>query len=137
VAASQLVGGFLAQYCFGVITERLARRVRERTFLKMLQLDVAWFDAPEHAAGALAQQLATDCVQIKALTGERASTSVSQVCAPPGRRRGVAGTPTEIRTLRVPCGGVPALKHSRGCPAARAGQVVTLVVSLGIAFYYW
>ena len=79
VAGSQLIGIFLGQYCFGVITEKLARRVREKSFLKMLQMEVTWFDQPENTAGTLAQQLATDCVMVKALTGERASTSVSQL----------------------------------------------------------
>jgi ATP-binding cassette subfamily B (MDR/TAP) protein 1 len=79
LAGSQLLGAFLAQYCFGVITERLAKRVREKSFLKMLQMDVSWFDRPEVTAGVLAQQLATECVQIKALTGERTSTSLSQI----------------------------------------------------------
>lgn len=79
LAGSQMFGGFASQYSFGLITERLARRVREQSFLKMLQMEVAWFDLPEHTAGTLAQQLATDCVMIKALTGERAATSVSQV----------------------------------------------------------
>ena len=78
VAASQLLGVYLAQNCFGVITERLARRVREKSFLKMLQMEVAWFDQSENTAGTLAQQLATDCIMVKALTGERASTSASQ-----------------------------------------------------------
>jgi ATP-binding cassette, subfamily B (MDR/TAP), member 1 len=79
VAASQFLGAFSAQYCFGVITERLARRVREKSFYKMLQMEVQWYDQPSNTAGALAQQLATDCMMIKALTGERASTSVSQI----------------------------------------------------------
>ena len=79
LAGSQLIGAFLSQYCFGVITEKLARRVREKSFFKMLQMEVTFFDQPEHTAGALAQQLATDCMMMKALTGERASTSVSQI----------------------------------------------------------
>ena len=42
-------------------------------------MDVAWYDRPENTAGSLAQQLATDCMMVKALTGERASTSASQM----------------------------------------------------------
>jgi ATP-binding cassette subfamily B (MDR/TAP) protein 1 len=45
----------------------------------MLEMEVTWFDSADNTAGALAQQLATDCMMIKALTGERASTSVSQI----------------------------------------------------------
>jgi ATP-binding cassette subfamily B (MDR/TAP) protein 1 len=45
----------------------------------MLQMDIAWYDLPKNTAGTLAQQLATDCVMIKALTGERASTSAAQI----------------------------------------------------------
>jgi ATP-binding cassette subfamily B (MDR/TAP) protein 1 len=79
IGASQLIGAYLSQYCFGVITERLARRVREKSFLKMLSMAVAWYDEPNNTAGSLAQQLATDCMMVKALTGERASTSASQI----------------------------------------------------------
>ena len=79
VAASQLIGVYLAQYCFGVMTEKLARRVREKSFLKMLQMEVTWFDRSENTPGTLSQQLATDCMMVKALTGERASTSASQI----------------------------------------------------------
>ena len=79
MAITQLVGSLLAQYCFGVITERLARRVRDRSFVAMLRQDVSYFDDPEHSAGALATRLASDCAQIKGLTGDRAATSTSQV----------------------------------------------------------
>jgi len=79
LAGSQVIGGFLSKYCFGVVTERLARRVRQESFLKMLQMEVEWYDKPQNTAGTLAQQLATDCLMIKALTGERASTSASQI----------------------------------------------------------
>ena len=78
VSITQLVGGFLSQYCFGVITERLASRVRTKSFQKMLHMDVQWFDQATITPGALSQSLATDAINIKALSGERTATSISQ-----------------------------------------------------------
>ncbi|KAJ1425303.1 ABC transporter type 1, transmembrane domain-containing protein, partial [Ochromonadaceae sp. CCMP2298] len=78
MSLTQLVGGFLSKYCFGVITERLATRVREKSFNKMLHLDVAWYDADGVTPGALAQSLATDAVAVRAIAGESTGTSVSQ-----------------------------------------------------------
>ena len=44
MAVTQLVGSMLAQFCFGVITERLATRVRDKSFECLLRQDVAYFD---------------------------------------------------------------------------------------------
>lgn len=33
-------------------------------------MDVSWYDNPEITAGKLSQQLATDCMMVKALTGD-------------------------------------------------------------------
>jgi hypothetical protein len=79
IGAVQHFGSYLSQYSFGVLTERLVRRVRERSLLKMLSMSVAWFDQPTNTAGSLAQQLATDALMVKVLVGERASTSTSQI----------------------------------------------------------
>jgi ATP-binding cassette subfamily B (MDR/TAP) protein 1 len=75
---SQLIGGFLRQYCFGVISERLVARVRNKTFSKMLHMDIAWFDSPQNTAGGLSQRLSTDAFQVKALAGEQTATSLAQ-----------------------------------------------------------
>ena len=79
MAVTQLVGSMLAQFCFGVITERLATRVRDKSFECLLRQDVAYFDDPTHTAGALSTRLASEAPQVKALTGERAATSTSQI----------------------------------------------------------
>jgi ATP-binding cassette, subfamily B (MDR/TAP), member 1 len=78
MAVLQAFSNFTSFYSFNVITERLASRIRQRTFSKLLTFDVAWFDQPQHTAGSLAQRLSSDSVQIKALTGERAATTTSQ-----------------------------------------------------------
>jgi len=78
MAGVQLTSNFTSFYCFGVMTEKLASRVREKTFSKMMTFDIEWYDNPDNTPGALAARLATDCVAIKALTGERAATSTSQ-----------------------------------------------------------
>jgi hypothetical protein len=74
----QMVGSFFSKWGIGVVTERLAVRVRERTFDKMLHLDVAWYDKTGNSPGALAQSLATDAIAVRALAGESTGTSVSQ-----------------------------------------------------------
>jgi ATP-binding cassette subfamily B (MDR/TAP) protein 1 len=74
IAGSQLFGTFLNDYSFGVITERVATRVREKTFEKMLTLECSWFDHPDNNPGILSQKLATECNQVKSLTGETVST---------------------------------------------------------------
>ena len=79
MAVTQFIGAFLSQYCFGVITERLACRVRGMSYARMLEQDITWFDEPENTAGALSSRLATDCISIKAFAGERTATSTSQI----------------------------------------------------------
>jgi len=72
-------GAVLRQYSFAVVTERLVVRVRCAAFTAILRQNIGWFDASsDHTAGALVNQLASDCFLVKALTGERASIALSQ-----------------------------------------------------------
>ena len=73
-------GAVLRQISFAVITERMVERVRAQAFRAVLRQHIGWFDtSAEHTAGALVNQLTSDCFLIKALTGERASLALSQL----------------------------------------------------------
>ena len=43
----------LQGYCFGVMGQRLSRRVRTVLLHAMLRMEVGWFDRPENTSGAL------------------------------------------------------------------------------------
>ena len=45
----------------------------------MMSMDVEWYDQNENSAGTVSQRLATDSISIKAIAGERAATSATQV----------------------------------------------------------
>ena len=74
------VGAISRQISSSIITERMVLRVRVAAFEAILRQPVGWFDgALDRTAGALSSRLATDCFQIKALTGERAGIAISQL----------------------------------------------------------
>ena len=79
LAVATATGNFLSTYCFGIVTEHLAKEVRQRSFRQMLCLDVEWYDRPENSAGTISQRLTTDSMSIKAIAGERAATSATQM----------------------------------------------------------
>jgi len=73
------LGAALRQYCFAVVTERLALRVRDAAFSSLIRQHIGWFEvSPERTVGALVNRLSQDCSMIQALTGERASIAASQ-----------------------------------------------------------
>ncbi|KAF0711105.1 Aste57867_5382 [Aphanomyces stellatus] len=53
---------------FAIVSERLTTRIRSLCFSAMLRQDMAWFDHPSHASGALTTRLATDSAAIRAMT---------------------------------------------------------------------
>ncbi|KAL8574859.1 hypothetical protein ACOMHN_044881 [Nucella lapillus] len=61
----------IQNYSFSQSGERLTRRLRLLTFENLLRQDVAYFDDPHHATGALTARLATDASTVKTATGIR------------------------------------------------------------------
>ena len=55
-------------YCFGQSGERLTKRLRLLTFQNLLRQDVAYFDDPHHATGALTARLASDAAMVKTVS---------------------------------------------------------------------
>jgi ATP-binding cassette subfamily B (MDR/TAP) protein 1 len=73
-------GTVLRTISSSVITERMVMRVRNMAYRSVLRQDIGWFDiSSQHTAGALVSQLGNDCFLLKALTGERAFLSLSQI----------------------------------------------------------
>ncbi|XP_076472534.1 ATP-dependent translocase ABCB1-like [Babylonia areolata] len=66
-------------YCFGQSGERLTKRLRLMTFENLLRQDVAYFDDPHHATGALTTRLATDASTVKTATGIRIALALQAV----------------------------------------------------------
>ena len=55
-------------YCFGQSGERLTTRLRLLAFQNLLRQDVAYFDDPHHATGALTARLASDAAMVKTVS---------------------------------------------------------------------
>eukprot|EP00897_Mesotaenium_endlicherianum_P004220 jgi/Mesen1/3826/ME000207S02835 len=68
VASMSLQHGFL-----GWAGERLTRRMRELLFASIVRQEVAWFDRPENASGALVSRLASDSTHVRGLLADRLS----------------------------------------------------------------
>ncbi|XP_023931974.1 multidrug resistance protein 1-like [Lingula anatina] len=65
------IGVLVNSYSFGVSGEKLTKRLRLKTFDNILRQDIAWFDDPRQATGALTTRLATDASLVKTGTGVR------------------------------------------------------------------
>lgn len=59
---------YFQNYSFGQSGERLTKRLRLLTFQNLLRQDVAYFDDPRHATGALTARLATDASIVKTVS---------------------------------------------------------------------
>ena len=80
MGAVNSLGAILKNISAAIITERMVLRVRLAAFESILRQPISWFDgSQDNTAGALSNRLATDCFQIKALTGERAMLAISQL----------------------------------------------------------
>lgn len=62
--------------CFAIGGSRLARRLRQLTFEKVLQQEISWFDESENSSGAVSARLSTDAAQVKGVVGDTLSLAV-------------------------------------------------------------
>lgn len=54
---------------FGIVSERLIRRIRDRSLRTILRQDISWFQAPSHSPGALMSMLNMDTGHLSGLSG--------------------------------------------------------------------
>ncbi|KAK3234960.1 hypothetical protein CYMTET_54810 [Cymbomonas tetramitiformis] len=76
MSLATLAGETMRYWGFGVVGERLTRKLRKTTYEALLKQEVAWFDEPENAAGILAGNLSEDVATVQALSGESLGRNV-------------------------------------------------------------
>eukprot|EP01066_Platyproteum_vivax_P015745 Platyproteum_vivax@DN6922_c0_g1_i2.p1 len=81
VAVAALVFSTLQFGAFGIVGQKMIRRVRTLLFERLLHLEIAFHDHPGHSPGYLQSMLATDVTDIKGLTGDAVSLIVQNVSA--------------------------------------------------------
>ncbi|KAL2510438.1 ABC transporter B family member 4 [Abeliophyllum distichum] len=57
-------------YLFGVAGNKLIRRIRLLCFEKVVNMEVGWFDEPEHSSGVIGSRLSADAATVRALVGD-------------------------------------------------------------------
>ncbi|ETV75005.1 hypothetical protein H257_10608 [Aphanomyces astaci] len=70
LGVAMLIAVTIQKHQFSIVCERLTTRIRVMCFGAMLRQDMAWFDDPLHAPGALTTCLATDSAAIQTMTAE-------------------------------------------------------------------
>lgn len=66
--------GFLAiparGYFFAVAGNKLIQRIRVMCFEKVVNMEVGWFDEPDHSSGVIGSRLSADAASVRALVGD-------------------------------------------------------------------
>ncbi|CAD5117027.1 DgyrCDS5856 [Dimorphilus gyrociliatus] len=61
----------IQNFSFGKSGSALTKRIRKMAFEKLMRKEIAYFDNPNHAVGALTTQLGTDASAVRGVTGSR------------------------------------------------------------------
>ena len=61
----------LQGWCFGVMGQRLATRVRVLMLQALLRQDISFFDRPENSSGQLMAALSADATTVRGAVGDR------------------------------------------------------------------
>jgi len=67
IGGANFFGCILQQYAFGLMGERLVRRVRAAAFSSILRFEISWHDA--HPVGSVTSALGTDAYLLRSATG--------------------------------------------------------------------
>lgn len=60
----------LSTYFFSIAGCRLIKRIRSMCFEKVVNMEIAWFDEPEHSSGAIGARLSVDAAKMRGLVGD-------------------------------------------------------------------
>ncbi|CAI5997677.1 unnamed protein product [Closterium sp. NIES-65] len=63
----------LQHYNFGVVSEKLTKRVRELMLTSILRNEIGWFDHDKNNSGAVAARLSSDATLVRGAIGDRIS----------------------------------------------------------------
>nr|KYP71725.1 ABC transporter B family member 5 [Cajanus cajan] len=66
-------------YFFAVAGSKLIRRIRLISFEKVINMEVGWFDEPEHSSGAIGARLSADAASVRALVGDALGLLVQNI----------------------------------------------------------
>ncbi|XAR61474.1 Xenobiotic-transporting ATPase [Bertholletia excelsa] len=57
-------------YLFSVAGCKLIKRIRSMCFEKVVNMEISWFDEPEHSSGAIGARLSADAATVRGLVGD-------------------------------------------------------------------
>ncbi|KAK9139050.1 hypothetical protein Scep_008731 [Stephania cephalantha] len=63
-------------YFFSIAGCKLIKRVRSMCFEKLVNMEISWFDEPEHSSGAIGARLSADAATVRGLVGDALSLIV-------------------------------------------------------------
>ncbi|KAJ4835575.1 hypothetical protein Tsubulata_907808 [Turnera subulata] len=66
-------------YFFAVAGSKLIQRIRAMCFEKVVNMEIGWFDFPEHSTGAISARLSTDAAIIRSLVGDQLAATVQNI----------------------------------------------------------
>ncbi|XP_073132733.1 putative multidrug resistance protein [Henckelia pumila] len=76
IAVVTFFSNILQHYNFGIMGERLTKKVRERVLKNILTFEVGWFDREENTSAAICARLSTEASMVRSLVGDRISLLV-------------------------------------------------------------
>ncbi|KZV17797.1 ABC transporter B family member 15-like [Dorcoceras hygrometricum] len=76
IAVVTLFSNILQHYNFGIMGERLTKKVRERVLKNILTFEVGWFDREENTSAAICARLSIEASMVRSLVGDRVSLLV-------------------------------------------------------------
>ncbi|KAG6786990.1 ABC transporter B family member 11-like [Populus alba x Populus x berolinensis] len=66
-------------YFFSVAGCKLIQRIRSMCFERVVNMEVSWFDEPEHSSGAIGSRLAADASIVRSLVGDQLAAIVQNI----------------------------------------------------------
>ncbi|KAJ4846856.1 ABC transporter B member 11 [Turnera subulata] len=63
-------------YMFSTAGFKLIQRIRSMCFEKVVNMEIGWFDEPEHSSGTICARLSTDAALVRSLAGDQLATLV-------------------------------------------------------------
>ncbi|KAJ4835577.1 hypothetical protein Tsubulata_007808 [Turnera subulata] len=63
-------------YLFSVAGSKLIQRIRSVCFEKVVNMEISWFDEPEHSSGAIGARLSSDAAIVRTLVGDQLASIV-------------------------------------------------------------
>ncbi|ESW35236.1 hypothetical protein PHAVU_001G218000 [Phaseolus vulgaris] len=79
LAIGSLIAVPVRSYFFSVAGSKLIRRIRLICFEKVVNMEVGWFDEPEHSSGAIGARLSADAASVRALVGDALGLIVQNI----------------------------------------------------------